>query len=180
MGYGDTLTGTTICQISQINPVSDGSCISTIESYIEIYTTNSRLSGCSTCADIVNSDTPVEYTQSVVGTQLTPVVNVSSIMAAMQPCGGGSIDDHIAYTIYLTGPAPTDVQYSLKLRILYQGGGESTIDAYGFVPQGMMYDPDGLDPCDGNGIVVDLPVSQIIPCLNFVEGNAPQNLYCIN
>jgi hypothetical protein len=98
----------------------------------------------------------------------------------MQPCGGGSIDDHIAYTIYLTGPAPTDVQYSLKLRILYQGGGESTIDAYGFVPQGMMYDPDGLDPCDGNGIVVDLPVSQIIPCLNFVEGNAPQNLYCIN
>jgi alpha-tubulin suppressor-like RCC1 family protein len=179
MGYGDILTGSTICQVNELNPISNGSCISTIESVIQIYTNNIVLSGCATCADIVNSNTPVIYNQSVVGTEIEQVTQVTSVFASTQPCLGGQVDNYLAYSIYLAGPAVTDIQYTLQIEVVYQfGQGSASFQVSGFVPQGMTEDPCNLDPCNCGGITLQTAVLSITYCIIFVDGDAPPNLYC--
>jgi alpha-tubulin suppressor-like RCC1 family protein len=178
MGYGDTLTGTTVCQITQINSVTDGGCISTIESDIQIFTTNARLSGCTKCAEVVNSNTPINYTQTVVGTNATSSPQVVGLNVATQPCFGGGVDTFLSYTIILSAPAQSDVQYSLRIDVTYQSGPSAQITVYGTVPQGFTEDPIGSNPCTNGGIDLQEPVSSVVGCIISVDGIAPPNLYC--
>ena len=177
MGFNDTLTGTTVCQITEINPVTDGSCISTIESEIQVFVTNVRLSGCTSCVEIVNSETPVIYTQTVVGTEVTTIPQVISLNVGTQPCAGSSVDDHLYYSIILAGPAPFDVQYTLQIDVVYQFGlGGTTLQVFGVVPQGATQDDTNLS-CNG-GFTLSSAVQSLEYCIIFVDANAPSNLYC--
>ncbi len=177
MGYNDTLTGTTVCQITEINPVTDGSCISTIESEIRVFTSNARLSGCSKCADIVNCQIPVVYEQTVVGTEATSTPQVISLNVGTQPCVGGDLDNHLYYSVVLAGPAPFDVQYTLQIDVVYQFGlGSTSFQVFGTVPQGATQDDTNLS-CNG-GFTLSSAVQSLDYCIIFVDANAPSNLYC--
>jgi hypothetical protein len=179
MGYGDTLTGTTLCQIMEVNPVSNASCVSTIESEIQIYASNARLTGCTKCAEIVNSQTPIIYTQTVVGTEVMQITQVISVDAATRPCIGGDLDNFLEWTIVLGGPATTDINYTLQIDISYQlGQGTDSFTVTGFVPQGMLQDPCNTEPCTCGGLQLNYAATVTGVCIISVDGEDPPELYC--
>lgn len=80
ISHGDIITGTTLCELEELNPVlSDNGCVSTISSNISIFTSSPTISGCY-CCTIVNSNESVLYRQRLEGD--------TSITAFIE--GGGS------------------------------------------------------------------------------------------
>lgn len=63
---GDVISGEFACQLQMSQPVSDGSCVSTITSNIQVSTSNVTISGCN-CCGVVNIPTPAVYEQTLVG-----------------------------------------------------------------------------------------------------------------
>lgn len=66
MTVNDVISGQFACTLNMINPVSDGSCVSTITANIQVATTNVTISGCD-CCGVVNLPTPASYLQELVG-----------------------------------------------------------------------------------------------------------------
>lgn len=66
MTVNDVISGQFACTLNMINPVSDGSCVSTITANIQVATTNVTISGCD-CCGVVNLPTPATYLQELVG-----------------------------------------------------------------------------------------------------------------
>lgn len=63
---GDIITGDFECTLRIIEPVTDGSCVSTITADIQVITENAVISGCN-CCGVVNLLTPAMYYQELVG-----------------------------------------------------------------------------------------------------------------
>lgn len=66
MTNGDVITGSTLCELTEINPVQLNGCVSTIQSDISIFTTTPTISGCY-CCSIINGNQPVLFNQSLQG-----------------------------------------------------------------------------------------------------------------
>jgi len=69
MTSGDTITGTTFVELTELNPVVLNGCVSTIESNITINTSAAQTSGCY-CCSAVNNTQPINYNLVVVGDNL--------------------------------------------------------------------------------------------------------------
>jgi hypothetical protein len=66
MTVGDVVSGEVYCELNIGNPVTDGSCITSMSSTMQISTTNVIISGCS-CCGIINRNIPIVYNQYLTG-----------------------------------------------------------------------------------------------------------------
>lgn len=66
MTYGDVVSGYTFTELSMLNPVVFNGCVSTIDSNLSIYNTNTNVSGCY-CCSLVSNPQPLTFNQTLVG-----------------------------------------------------------------------------------------------------------------
>lgn len=66
VSHGDVITGSTNCELFELNPIVLNGCVSTIEALVSVNTTSPLLSGCN-CCSVVNNNQSLVFKQKLVG-----------------------------------------------------------------------------------------------------------------
>jgi hypothetical protein len=112
-----------------------------------------------------NTPTPTPTPTPTVGT----TIEVTGFSAGLQPCIGGSCDDYLSYTVYLSTTTPVDVQYTLRVQVQYYGGPVYYQFFSGTIPAGYSYDYDNNNPCDGGGSYIGCGYTVLSACIDYID-----------
>jgi hypothetical protein len=96
------------------------------------------------------------------------IFEVTSVSAGLQPCAGGTIDDHLAWTVNISQPAPQDIDYQITIELTGPNG-NSTYIGYGIIPQGQLGDACNNDPCGCGGAYYPGGYQVTSWCLSYIN-----------
>jgi len=125
-----------------------------------------------------NASTTI-YETCVQCVEVEPEVSVTFAGAGTQPCIGGTVDDYLAWTVNLSGPAPVDINYQLEI-VLSNNGFETVYSASGTVPQGQTSDECNNNPCGCGGAFVGGGYQVVSVCISSIDNGVfvPQQFLC--
>ena len=108
-----------------------------------------------------------------------PEVVVTSVNAGTEPCIGGTVDDHLGWSVNINVPAPQDINYQLDIT-LSNLGIETVYSASGTIKQGETFDSCNQFPCSCGGAFIGGGYQYVSACITQIDGGVivPQGLLC--